>query len=215
MGAWGEVMTQIRWFMGAAVLAVGLAAAAPEASAQRAGGGGLAEPKSPIVVALLPFKVNGPAEIGYLSTAIPEVLATRLATLTPAEQGAVTAALQRRNGAPLTEASARDIGRESGAQFVVVGSLTAVGTRLSLDARILPVTSGRPATIYVQGEGFENLLTQIGSLALEIDKGISGVQAFLGTEDPAPSNGSGAQPRSGSPAGEPSIFTRPGRTRPF
>ncbi len=74
--------------------------------------------------------------------------------------------------------------------FVVLGTLTAVGEHLSLDARILPVTSGRAATIYIQGESLTDFLTHVGSLALEIDKGISGVSAFLGSEtDPEPAPG--------------------------
>ncbi len=170
----------------AAAAALPLLAMPQPAAAQRPGPGGLIEPKAPVVVALLPFRVNGPAEMAYLGQAIPDVLATRLATLTPAEQGAVTVALQRRGPGVLTEAAAREVGREAGAQFVVLGTLTAIGDRLSLDARILPVTSGRVASVYVQGEGFDNLLTHIGSLALEIDKGISGVAAFYGAEPEAP-----------------------------
>ncbi|HWP34116.1 MAG TPA: hypothetical protein VNM66_00825 [Thermodesulfobacteriota bacterium] len=159
-----------------------VAGAVPPAAAQRPGPGGLVDPRAPVVVALLPFRVNGPAELGYLGQAIADLLATRLVTLAPAEQGAVAAAIARRGGEALSEAAAREIGRESGAQFVVLGTVTAIGNRLSLDARILPVTSGRAATIYVQGEGLDELFTHVGSLALEIDKGISGLGAFVGTE---------------------------------
>jgi TolB-like protein len=183
-----------------------------EAEAQRAQGGGLVDVKAPIVVALLPFKVNGPAELEYLGPAIPDVLASRLATLTAAEQGAVTAALSRRASQPVTEQVAREVGRESGAQFVVLGSITAVGERLSLDARILPVTSGRAATIYIQGDSFDRLLTHIASLALEIDKGISGVQAFLGTDESATPTPNGSR---GTPSTDPGILTKPGRTKVF
>jgi outer membrane protein insertion porin family len=205
------------WGLGlAAALSLTLIAAPRPVAAQRPGPGGLVETKAPIVVAVLPFRVNGPAEVAYLGQAIPDVLTTRLVTLTPAEQGAVAAAIQRRGGAPLTEAVAREVGREAGAQFVVVGSLTAIGDRLSLDARILPVTSGRVATVYIQGDGLGDLLTHIGSLALEIDKGISGVAAFYGSDpEPAPP---GLAPR-GTPSGGiptlPVYPARPNRGRAF
>lgn len=199
------------------VAALLLAGAGP-AAAQKAGPGGLVGTKSPVVVAFLPFRVNGPADVAYLGQAIPDILATRVVTLAPAEQGAVAAALQRHAGAPLTEAVAREVGRESGAQFVVLGTLTAIGDRLSLDARILPVTSGRAATVYIQGEGFGNLLTHIGSLALEIDKGISGVAAFYGSdEEPAPPATPGLAPRgrSGAGAAVPAGQAGPYRGRAF
>lgn len=205
-----QVMT--RWFAMALAGALGLAASGTEALAQRPGSGGLIEQRAPVVVALLPFRVNGPAEIGYLGQAVPDILATRLATLTPAEQGAVAAAIQRRGAGPITEAVAREVGRESGAQFVVMGTLTAIGERLSLDARILPVTSGRAATVYIQGEGLADFLTHVGSLALEIDKGISGVAAFLGSEpDPEPAEA----PRGTPSRTEPPTFRRPIRSTPF
>ncbi len=203
-----------RWFAVALAGTLGVATSGGVAFAQRPAPGGLVDPKAPVVVALLPFRVNGPAEIGYLGQAVPDILATRLATLTPAEQGAVAAAMQRRGTAPVTEAVAREVGRESGAQFVVLGTLTAVGEHLSLDARILPVTSGRAATIYIQGESLTDFLTHVGSLALEIDKGISGVSAFLGSEtDPEPAPG--VAPR-GTPSGaQPPAFERPVRSRLF
>lgn len=200
-----------RWFVAALVAALAMVAGGGEAAAQRPAPGGIVDPRAPIVVALLPFRVNGPAEVGYLGQAVPDILATRLATLTPAEQGAVTAAMQRRGQAPVTEAVAREVGRESGAQFVVLGTLTTVGEYVSLDARILPVTSGRAATIYIQGESLADFLTHVGSLALEIDKGISGVSAFLGADDPQPSGG----PK-GTPSRGPSpIIERPVRSRTF
>lgn len=201
-----------RWFAMAVAGLLGVAASGTEALAQRPAPGGLMDQRAPVVVALLPFRVNGPAEIGYLGQAVPDILATRLATLTPAEQGAVAAAVQRRGTTPLTEAVAREVGRESGAQFVVLGTLTAVGERLSLDARILPVTSGRAATVYIQGESLGDFLTHVGSLALEIDKGISGVSAFLGSEaGPEPAT----QPRGTPSAVEPPIFRGPARSTPF
>ncbi len=187
-----------RWW-GVGLAALALLVPAYPAAAQRPGPGGLVDTKAPIVVALLPFRVNGPAEVAYLGQAIPDVLATRLVTLTPAEQGAVAAALQRRGPGALTEAAAREVGRESGAQFVVLGTLTAIGDRLSLDARILPVTSGRAASVYVQGEGFDNLLTHIGSLALEIDKGISGLGAFYASEPEPAAPAAPSGPRSLTP----------------
>ncbi len=202
----------MRWIAMSLAGTLGVAASGTVALAQRPGAGGLVDQKAPVVVALLPFRVNGPAEIGYLGPAVPDILATRLATLTPAEQGAVAAAIQRRSPAPITEATAREVGRESGAQFVVMGTLTAVGEHLSLDARILPVTSGRAATIYIQGEDLANFLTHVGSLALEIDKGISGVAAFLGSEiDPEPA----AAPRGTPSRAEPPTFPRPIRSRTF
>ncbi len=208
-----------RWWRLGLAAALLLIAAPQPVAAQRPGPGGLVETKVPVVVALLPFRVNGPAEVAYLGQAIPEVLATRLVTLTPAEEGAVAAAIQRHNGAPLTEAVAREVGREAGAQFVVLGSLTAIGERLSLDARILPVTSGRVATVYIQGDGLGNLLTHIGSLALEIDKGISGVAAFYSSDpEPAPPATPGLAPRGTPSSGTPTVPVypaRPSRGRAF
>lgn len=63
----------------------------------------------------------------------------------------------------------RDMGVDTAADFVVLGSFTQIGTRYSLDAKVIE-SFGKtpPQTLYVEGEGMENLLNSVRRLARDI-----------------------------------------------
>ncbi len=117
-------------------------------------------------VAILPFTIHGPQEIGYLAQEIPKVLGQYLQ-----QEGAVIVD-PTQTGLKDVDISSKDIeelrsiGRSSGIDHIIFGSLTRIANQFSIDAKLLDVKTGSPPVVnYVEGQGIENLLSTVRSLA--------------------------------------------------
>ena len=68
-------------------------------------------------------------------------------------------------GKPLTEVLSFGIGRETGADYVITGSLTELGGQISVDVKLLEVAAQKPiAVVVAQGRGLDS----IGALAAKL-----------------------------------------------
>ncbi len=111
-------------------------------------------------VIVLPFDIYSPDDqsYAYLGTEIPDVIEKRLK-----ENGAVIIAPEYPDGAPRTFSTAgvpdmKRIGVESGADYVIWGSMTWLGKRFSVDAKMVKTfTDEGPKVFYVEGDRIENL----------------------------------------------------------
>jgi len=117
-------------------------------------------------VLILPFDVNAPPAMDYLQNEVPNVLGRRLS-----QEGAVI--LDPPSGLQPSRARSADQvrgeGLAAGADYVVWGSITAIGQRYSLDARLLEVFGTAPAQrAAVDGKGLETLPLQVQRLAEEL-----------------------------------------------
>ena len=89
-------------------------------------------------VAVLPFEMHAPSSMAYLQDGLRDMLASRLA----ANGGAIVIdrnqinALLPEPGAILQDRQALDLGSQLGADYVITGSLTSLGTSMSLDAKV-------------------------------------------------------------------------------
>ena len=91
-------------------------------------------------VAILPFAVNAEENLGYLRQAIPQMLATRLESrgdISTVEKPQLLQHTARLGEKKFDEAAARRIGAELGAEFVILGSLSKIGSQVSIDATLL------------------------------------------------------------------------------
>ena len=110
-------------------------------------------------VAVLPFTVISKEPMEYLGQKVRQEMLDRLKTegftLVP------EADLQRELAKikePLNETLAQEIGRQAGADVVILGQLLKVGPALSLEAQILDLTRrGAKATVKLQGTGLTAL----------------------------------------------------------
>jgi len=110
-------------------------------------------------VAVLPFQINAPEDLSYLSTEIPNLIKNDL----------------KREGAEIVEPDpvdilawantdteepdAKRIGLKQGLDFVVWGSLTRIGQKFSLDVKVIEsFTAEETSTFFVAVDGIENLL---------------------------------------------------------
>jgi len=120
-------------------------------------------------VVVLPFEVYSQEDLSYMGAEIPGVILKQLA-----EDGANvvdidSAAGLLPAGGTATADEMRRIGIQTGADYVVWGSLTWIGTKFSLDARMVEAIGERPPeTFFTEGDGIENLLTTVRELSRDI-----------------------------------------------
>jgi outer membrane protein insertion porin family len=142
----------------------------------------LAAPK-PVNLLILPFEINAAEDLAYLKTEIPKVIGQNLT-----QEGAVVLPPPEAFAPPtakpdLSPANIRRAGEESGADFVVWGSLTMIGQQFSLDVRLLEIFNPNPPMVFsVVGQGLENLPLMVKELVSDILVVIFGQKKILRIE---------------------------------
>ncbi|MCB2185062.1 MAG: outer membrane protein assembly factor BamA [Deltaproteobacteria bacterium] len=127
-------------------------------------------------VAVFPFQIFSNEPLGYLSTSLQDMLRTRLEKdgVQVLDPGEVNRALEA-TGKPLDLTLARQIAGKMGADFAVFGSLTKIGSRVSLDTKVLDVLGiRRPQTVYVEGAGLEAVEGITNQISREVAVLVSG-----------------------------------------
>ncbi len=121
-----------------------------------------------VVVAVLPFEVHSEKPLDYLESSLAELLSTRLEASGRAlvvEAVTVRETLIAWPGEK-TEDVLRRLARELHADWVVVGSLTELAGRYSLDVRVTPVASRvATETMVLAAQGDDELLDRVNELA--------------------------------------------------
>jgi outer membrane protein insertion porin family len=107
---------------------------------------------------ILPFEIHAQDDLSYLEKEIPTAIKNQLE-----KEGADVLILER-EPASLQDikagkfAAARELGVQTGADYIIWGSLTWLGQSYSLDAKLLASTGSEGPQIFsVEGEGIENL----------------------------------------------------------
>jgi len=114
--------------------------------------------QKPVRVVILPFDVYAQEDLAYLKEQIPEVIKTQLE-----KEGARLLILDpdtmaSRGMRPDSVAAIRQIGADTGGNFVIWGSLTWLGQNFSLDVKMLSTDGAEAPQAYsAEGEGVENL----------------------------------------------------------
>lgn len=121
-------------------------------------------------VVVLPFEIHSQKSMGYMSTKIPRVIEKHLKN-----DGAkiIQANLTELSGKNATWKNIRGgvkglrkAGVRTGADYVIWGSLTHVGKKFSLDAKMAAAfDTGPPSLFFVEGESIENLPIIVKKLA--------------------------------------------------
>ena len=147
-----------------------------------------AEPKR---LALLPFKINSEKDLSFLRDGIFDMLSTRLAKEGQVEvisRAKVETAMQPVAGSgSVNESKARDIGTRLNADFVLFGSLTVLGNNVSIDAKMVDITGGKPTmTFYDQSQDLGAVITKINLIAADINDKMFGRTPAAATKAPTP-----------------------------
>ncbi len=130
-----------------------------------------AQGEGPVRVAILPFQIHSPDDLSYLQRGLMDMLASRLAQgggIQVVERASVLALKEEiSSGVDLSRATA--VGKKLGADFVVFGSISKLGTHVSLDGQVADVRKGSSsAQLSAEAPSMDGVIPQVGRLAQEI-----------------------------------------------
>lgn len=175
-------------------------------------------------IAFLPFATHAAKDMGYLGGAVRDMLASRLAAelnLAVVDKARVDAALAGMEPPAQAEGLTALAGSLE-ADYLVSGSITALGSALSLDARVFAASQGRSQSFYATAKDESAIIPAIDSLAWDIGEKVfqrpRPATALLQPAAPAaqpaqPSPGQYATPHperalAGRAGGSPFIYSR-------
>ena len=125
--------------------------------------------QQPVSVVIMPFETHAQDDLSYLQTQIPQAIKNLLD-----QEGAdvliyETMSISSWKKLAESRTDIRNIGAQTGADYVVWGSLTLFGQNFSLDVKLLASEDGEePDTFTVEGEGVENLSASVNKLVQEL-----------------------------------------------
>ncbi len=129
----------------------------------------IARAQQPVSVVIMPFETHAQDDLSYLQTQIPQAIKNLLD-----QEGAdvliyETMSISSWKKLAESRTDTRNIGAQTGADYVVWGSLTLFGQNFSLDAKLLAAEDGKePQAFSVVGEGVENLPGSVNKLVQEL-----------------------------------------------
>ena len=129
-------------------------------------------------VLILPFQLLGFQQMSYLRGAMVNMMASRMGLTGRFEildESRVLKSLERVELGTIDGERAAAAGRLVGADFVVVGGLTKLGNKISLDAKAVEVKTGRVvARAFSATQSLEDVIVKVEVLADQISAGILG-----------------------------------------
>ena len=140
-------------------------------------------------VAIVPFKVNSEKDVTFMRDGIYDMLASRLAKEGEVEvlgRPQVEKAVASISGG-FSESRARDLGRLLGADFVLFGSLTALGNSISIDSKMVDTAGAKPTlSLFEQSEDAGGIVSRVNLMAAEINEKVLGRTATAKAPAAAP-----------------------------
>ncbi len=131
--------------LGLLAVLIGLVATAATARAEA----NLTRPAgTKVVLAVLPFEVSDPQRMSYLQDAVMDLLSSRLEShggISVVEKYLVREAVGDAAGRALAEQRVQQVGRQLGADYVVLGSITKAASDYSLDVKVWNVAAASTA----------------------------------------------------------------------
>ncbi|MBW2622159.1 MAG: VCBS repeat-containing protein, partial [Deltaproteobacteria bacterium] len=124
-------------------------------------------------VLILPFKINAPQDLTYIQEGLLDMLGSRLSwegRVVVLDKLLAKKAFDSARG-EFNSRSARETGRELGADYILFGSLTVIGQSVSLDASMISQTGDEsPITLSSQAKDLNGVVPQINSFAEKINR---------------------------------------------
>ncbi len=160
-------------------------------------------------VAVLPFTVHSADNIDYVRQGISDMLTSRIAAqgkISVAGKDQVQEAIQSKAAKEWTIEELSALGKKLNVDYVVWGSITKIGSSLSIDGKLVEMATARSTVgIFTQTQGLDEVIPKINDFSQRI------VQHITGTL-PADFSAAAASPVSPPPASAPSARpSQPGR----
>ena len=139
--------------------------------------------KDKTIVAVLPFTVHSAENIDYVRQGVGDMLSSRISVNEKIEvisRDATLAALKETGVKELAPADVTALGKKLNADFVVWGSITKIGSGLSIDGKLFDIAAARPALTFVAlCKNMDEVIPKVTDFAQKIESHI------LGTPSPA------------------------------
>jgi TolB-like protein len=139
-------------------------------------------------VVVLPFDIHSAENIEYVRQGIGDMLASRISVNGKVDvigRDLILPALQETVRGEIASSDAFALGKKLYADFVVWGSITKIGSSLSIDAKLLDVAANKNViNIYAQCPTMDEVIPKVSEFAQRIDTHILG--GLPQTNEPAP-----------------------------
>ena len=123
-------------------------------------------------IAVLPFAVHSADPIDYVRNGVWDMLMSRLSATDTVEvinKNAIVASLQKIGKKELTAADVHGLGTTLKADYVVWGSITKIGTSISLDGKLFDVAASTSSVgIFEQCQGLDEIIPRMDIFAKKI-----------------------------------------------
>jgi TolB-like protein len=144
--------------------------------------------KDKYTVTVLPFSLHSAENIEYVRQGIGDMLTSRIAVPDKIEvtsKDVVQNIVSKTGAKELKPADVQKIGQQLKADYVVWGSITKIGSSISIDGKLIDITGGKSDVgIFSQSQTLDEVIPKINNFSQRI------VQHILGTTpqaEPAPS----------------------------
>ncbi|MDP1993320.1 MAG: FG-GAP-like repeat-containing protein [Syntrophales bacterium] len=141
-------------------------------------------------VAILPFSVHSAENIDYVRRGIGDMLSSRISVSEKIEvisPDALLTAMKETGGKELTMADIYSLGKKLNADFVVWGSITKIGNSLSIDGKLVDISTYKAAVAFVaQIQSMDEVIPKINDFAQKIEAHIVGAPSPIAGTLPAP-----------------------------
>jgi TolB-like protein len=128
-------------------------------------------------VAILPFTMNAPNDLAYMKDSIRDMLTSRLAwqgKVQVIDRASVDQAMRSRKTG-LTPEEAVAIGKGLKADYVLFGTVTAIGKAVSIDAKMVPIKAdAEPVDLYSQANSLDDVIPKINQFAELVNRKVFG-----------------------------------------
>jgi TolB-like protein len=153
-------------------------------------------------VAILPFVINAPERMDYLREGVQDMLASRLTwedKVVVLDNARVQKALEKISGT-MDESRAIELGKQLGVDVVLWGSISVLGTNVSLDINLVNITLRQAVKkFYAQAKGIDEVIIRVGELSDTINEKVFDRAR---TAPPAGAITGASQTKSPEPSGE-------------
>ncbi|MDO8720963.1 MAG: VCBS repeat-containing protein [Syntrophales bacterium] len=160
--------------------------------------GTIAWSKEKTIVSVLPFSVHSAENIEYVQQGIWDMLNSRVSANDNIEvttKDTVLANLKEADKKELTADDVYGLGKKMNADFVVWGSITKIGNNVSIDGKLVDISSYKSSVgIFTQSQGLDEIIPKINDFAQRISNyitgGVSGVTMPAAAPSPVPEQSS-------------------------
>lgn len=134
--------------------------------------------KDKYTVAVLPFSLHSAENIEYVRQGIGDMLISRIAVPDKIEvtgKDVVQNVVSKSGTKELNLADAQKIGQQLKADYVVWGSITKIGSSISIDGKLIDITGGKSdVSIFSQSQTLDEVIPKINNFSQRIVQHISG-----------------------------------------